>query len=458
MRPASPNPPEAAADGVTLAIGRAPVTVGGTRSRTKADRINFTFPYLVVLSYLFIEFARPQDWLSALNVLHLGALVSVLGVLALVFHRRTPIPRLAKYMFAFLGLMVLGVPFAMNRYQAFMTTKNMAILFVSAILPLMVFVDSYPKARTLFRFWIFVNIWVAIYGLIHHGRGIGSFLGDENDFCIVTNMVAPFAFFLLSVASSWPERAFLGGSLALFLAASVASLSRGGFVGLAATGIFCWLLSPRKIATAIAVVVIGAIFFIASPPSYWTEMDTIKTSTNENDTGYYRLYYWGIAWREFLDHPIVGVGPYNYQFQTTDYESEHEKARGHHMWGRVAHSLYFTLLPEYGVIGTLLFFGIAVAGWRDRARIRKRYRDTLSAGPPPKVRKQLRTLYYLTLSLDASLIAFLVTGAFISVLYYPHFWILTAFTVVVHRVFDIVARDVEPPSRVGPRKLHPVPA
>jgi O-antigen ligase len=454
MRPASPHSPGSTAP---LAIGRAPAAAHGVKARDISDRVKFTFPYVVVLSYLFIEFARPQDWLPPLNALHMGAMVSIAGVLAVVFNRPS-IPRLGKYMFAFLGLMAFGVPFAVNDYQAFVTTKNFAILLVGSIIPLMVFVKSYAQARNLFRFWIFVNIWLALYGLIHQGRGIGSFLGDENDFCIVTNMIAPFAFFLLPVASSWLEKLFLGGSLALFLAASVASLSRGGFLGLVATGIFCWLLSPRKVASALAIVLVATLVFLASPPSYWKEMNTIKTSTNENDTGYYRLYYWGIAWKEFLDHPIMGVGPYNFQFQTTDYESEHEKERGHHMWGRVAHSLYFTLLPEYGIIGTLLYFGIVIAGCRDRARLRKRYRTIVRAGPSPKVHGQLRTLYHLTLALDASLIAFLVTGAFISVLYYPHFWLLTAFTVVVHRVFDRVAHDVEPPPPVRSRRFRPIPA
>ena len=70
--------------------------------------------------------------------------------------------------------------------------------------------------------------------------------------------------------------------------------------------------------------------------------------------------------------------------------------------------------------------------------------------PPPPFRERLRTIYYLTLALDGSLIAFLVTGAFIAVLYYPHLWLLTAFTAVVQRIFQETAREAEQPDVTPP--------
>jgi len=452
MRPDAPQPPASVASSPGLPIHGKPGAMPSVRTARIKRAATFGFPFVVVLSYLFVEYGRPATWIPPLSILHLGAIVSILGVGCLLMHPPRALPRLAKYMFAFLAVMALGIPMAGNRFYAFVWTKNFAIFLITSILPLMIFVNSFARVRVLFRFWIAVNVLVSVYGLLHHGRGIGAFLADENDFCLVTNMAAPYAFFLLSVATSAMEKTLLGGSLAIFLAGSVMSWSRGGFLGLIAAGIFCWIRSPKKVASALAILMLGVGVFLASPPSYWHEMKTIETSTNENDTGYYRLYYWGVAWREFLDHPLMGVGPYNYQFSTGPYESEHEKGRGHHLWGKASHSLYFTLLPEYGLLGTLLYAGIVIAGWRDRARIRKRYRTIQQrAGPSPEL-SQLRTLYYLTLALDASLITFLVTGAFISVLYYPHFWLLTAFTGVVHYVFHKVAGEVEPSPALEPRR------
>ena len=449
MGPQTPRPRAGLASAPGLSAEGQPL------ARAKGERLKrvspYGFPFLVALGYIFVEYGRPSTWVPVLTALHLGAIVSILGVGCLILHPPRALPRLAKYMFAFLGVMALGIPLAVNRYYAFVWTKNFALFLVTSILPLMVFVNSFERVRALFRFWIAVNVLVAVYGLLHKGRGIGSFLADENDFCLVTNMAAPYAFFLLSVATSRLEKTLLGASLAIFLAGSVMSWSRGGFLGLVALGVFCWIRSPKKVASALAILTLAAGLFVLSPPSYWKEMKTIETSTNDNDTGYYRLYYWGIAWREFLDHPLLGVGPYNFQFATGPYESEHEKGRGHFMWGRVSHSLLFTLLPEYGLLGTLLYAGIAIAGWKDRVRIRKRFRIIQRAGPSPQL-QPLRTLYYLTLALDASLITYLVTGAFISVLYYPHFWLLTAFTSIVHAVFHKIAGEMEPrPEAETPR-------
>jgi hypothetical protein len=43
-------------------------------------------------------------------------------------------------------------------------------------------------------------------------------------------------------------------------------------------------------------------------------------------------------------------------------------------------------------------------------------------------------LFYLSLAADGSLIAYLVGGIFNTVLYYPSFWLLTAFVIVLRTI------------------------
>ena len=436
---------------VPAVAGRAATAPYVPRRPKISNRTKYTFPFVAVLAFAIVEYGRPQDWLPFLNAAHPGVIVLGMCMVALVLYPRARIPGLVKYMFVFLAFMALGIPFAYNNHYALMYTKDMALLLVAGVVPIAIFVDNFPKMRTFFRFWVLVQVPVTLYALTHHGRGVGSFLGDENDFCLLSNMAAPYSFFLLSVATSRLEKWFLGGTLALFITGSIASFSRGGFLGLLATGVFCWLRSPRKLVAAFVILLIAGVGFLYSSDKYWKEMGTIKTSTNRNDTGWERLYLWGIAWRMFLDHPIMGVGPGNYQYESFKYEDPREGWRGEHIWGKVAHSLYFTALSEGGIIGSVLYLGILVAGWRARVRIRKKYRQIMRSGvPPPPFRERLRTIYYLTLALDGSLIAFLVTGAFIAVLYYPHLWLLTAFTAVVQRIFQETAREAEQPDVTPP--------
>jgi hypothetical protein len=55
---------------------------------------------------------------------------------------------------------------------------------------------------------------------------------------------------------------------------------------------------------------------------------------------------------------------------------------------------------------------------------------------PEAVTHSLRTIFLLSRAADVSLVGFLVTGAFITVLYYPHYWLLAAFSVALQRAYE----------------------
>lgn len=416
-----------------------------TIQEDSAGQAIYSLPFIVVLAYIFVDFGRPQDWIPPLQPLHLGAIVLGAGMLALLARLPSSIPRSAKHIFAFLVVMAMGVPFARNNYWAFIATKDFALFVFGAVLPIMLFVDSYRKITVFFRFWIGIHILLALYSIRHHGLGVGSFLADENDFGLVINMVIPYAFFMLFVARSTFEKLFLLGSLIVFLTANIATFSRGSFLGLLAVGLFCWIFTPRKaIATIILLLLCGS-FLLATNASYWKEMETIKTADQEGDTGYQRLYLWGIAWKLFLDHPILGGGPANFQYNAYIYESEEQTEQGVHIWGKVAHSLYLTILSDEGTIGALIFLVIMLSSWSDRRRIRSYYKSGVwFENLPDDKQDELRTIYYLSLAIDASLIGLLVSGTFITVLYYPHFWLLTAYGAVLKKVFDVIISESEP--------------
>jgi len=389
--------------------------------------VSLGFPFLMVMGYLLVDYGRPQDWLPPLRALHPGMIVLGGGILAFLFMRKHKLPRQGKLMMLFLIVMAMGVPFAYNGHAAFITTKNMALLIFGAVLPIMLFVDSTKKINIVFHFWIGIHILLAIYGITHHGRGVGSFLGDENDFALVINMVFPFAYFLTFTKESFAKKALLGVIILVFLIAVTSSVSRGGFIGLVVVVTFCWWRSPKKILSATIVVVLSVAVYLNTPDSYWKEMESISDATDENDTGHQRLYLWSVAWEMFMDNPIIGVGPSNYQYLNYEYERREEKKRGVHIWGKVSHSLYFTVIPEEGTVGIILFLLLIYYGFKERKQMRVSYK-LFAAEHPELLRdnKELTQLYYFSLSVDAALIAFLATGAFLTVLYYPHLWVQTA--------------------------------
>jgi O-antigen ligase len=161
----------------------------------------------------------------------------------------------------------------------------------------------------------------------------------------------------------------------------------------------------------------------------------------------------------FLDHPILGVGPANFQYNSFFYEDEKETSRGYHVWGRVAHSVYFTVLPEYGIVGTVLFFIIVMKGIMARRRALRACRSQLPRQDlSPESRERIRFYQQMLAGMDGVIVTFLVTGAFIAVLYYPHLWVLTAFTVAAVRLVEIEVTRIATGDTVAPTPapvMHP---
>ena len=412
----------------------------------------YTLPFVLVLGYVLVEFGRPHNWVPILGYLRPGVIVLGGGILAMLV-KRPAIPTLGKWVLAFLGLMLVLAPFAYNNRMAVATTRDFALMTVGAILPIMCFVDTFERFRKLLRFWVWIHVPLALYSITHRGFGIGSFLADENDFAIAMNMAIPYAFALLAVERGIGRRVCLFGALGILILATAATMSRGGFIGLAAVLFMLSLRSPRKLLSMMLVIVMIVGLVSLAPAKYWTEVSTISTSTDENDTGYKRLYLWKIAWRMFLDNPILGVGPANYQYNNFFYEDEKETSRGYHTWGRVSHSVYFTLLPEYGIVGTVLFFIIVIKGIRARRRALRTCRSQLARQDlSPQSRTHFRFYQQMLAGMDGGIVTFLVTGAFIAVLYYPHLWVLTAFTAVGLRLVETEA------SRTSEQIVTPEPA
>jgi probable O-glycosylation ligase (exosortase A-associated) len=353
-------------------------------------------------------------------------------------------------MLAFMGVMVLGVPYATNTYPAFVVTKDLLIWFFGAAMPLMAFVSTYRRLRRFIWLFALLHIPLTIYCLAHNGVGVGGFLSDENDFCLALNIAVPYVFFSLFFVERVWQKALLALTLCLLLYATTATMSRGGFLGIVAVAAVCWAFSPRKLVSLAVLIALSVPLLALIPDKFWNEMKTIETADQEGDTGEQRLYLWGMAWRMFLDHPIMGVGPYNYQFNNFMYEKGAKQDGGLHVWGKPAHSIYFTILPEEGIVGILVFVPIIVLNVTANRRIRKRYKRCKadSSIEPDKLR-QLYVVSVLSSANDAAMLGFFVTGAFLSVLYYPHFWLQTTFGMVLTRVFW---------SLVPPEQPVPIPA
>jgi O-antigen ligase len=247
-------------------------------------------------------------------------------------------------------------------------------------------------------------------------------------------MVLPFTFFLAMSAPKEAKKIYYIALACFFLFVIILTKSRGGFVGLAATGIYCWWKSKRKVRSGAVVAVLALFMMLAAPPTYWDEIRSItdeNTETNPYGTGSARYYQWNVGWGMFLEHPIIGVGQGNFPWNVGAYEQKwglsfHQRS----MAGREAHSMYFTLIPELGLVGIVLF------GWMLLLTVKNlRYIQRSAARDKTPADGSLQ-FASLAMSLEAGLVGYLASGAFLSVLYYPNFWLLMGFTLSLRKILE----------------------
>lgn len=375
--------------------------------------------------YLVVEVARPADWVPAIGVIRLGLIAALWGVYAILTQPdRRPIPKPVWYMLGLSLVMAYHVPMARNNYYAFWGFVNFTTLVVGYVLPIATLPRTQEATRVLLNAYVLLHIPTAIHAILYKGTGTGGWMGDENDVALALNVALGVGYYLLPLQRSGAMRLLLLGAMALNVAGVVMSNSRGGFVGLAALGAYMLLAGPRRgrIVSAVAVAALAMALF--APPSYWEEVRSIKDASKPGDTGETRVYFWGIAKQMFWDHPLVGVGTGNYGIRAPEYEDKwRAQTTGQHIWGRAAHSLYYTLLAEQGAIGVAMF-GLMLL-WSGRTYWRLRVRARAPDDPAAREAGAMAS------AVMAGMVALLVTGAFLTVIYYPVIWVLVGLLAAV---------------------------
>lgn len=403
-----------------------------------AGSARFDFPFYLVLLFLFLDYGRPQSFFPFIEALHPGWFIHSALFFCLISRGRLNLDYVQTKCYALLLLiMAIHVPIAVNNYWAFQMLRTTFLYFI-AYLSIAKFVDSYPKVERFIDSWIIINLVCAIVGIINDGKvPNSSFMGDENDFALVMNMAIPFAYFMSLQADRFKKKLLYLCAVGVFVAASVASLSRGGFIGLVTVGLFCWLRSPKKIRSMVVVTLMIAVVYLNAPTTYWDEVRSIQKENVEAGTGQERWYIWQCGWRMFLDNPIIGVGQGNFPWTIAQYEPPGGLNTRSYA-SRAAHSIYFTVIPELGAIGTILFFSLlyySLRGMKVILKAEKTHPDLgIQSETEKDAREKLKKLKHMVLGVQGAFIGYLVSGIFLSVLYYPHFWLFVAFSLAIANV------------------------
>jgi hypothetical protein len=418
-------------------------------SADREDRLGFFFPLL--LAYPLFEYGRPENPLGIPMIL---SSLLLLGWLAQGNKRWYP---QIWYFFALIALTCVGTLLAVNTYSAFWHTYGLTVTLLGTCVPLMYFATSLRKITFFIYALLAAFVYAALYAITHKGFGPGW--QDENYVGVLMSMAFPFAYFSIFIAERVFSRVVFAVAAGLFVAAVVVSFSRGGFLGMAVVLLYCVIRSPKRWPLLLVGPVLAIAIAAFATPQYWSEMETI-TDPGEK-TAELRLDLWKIAFWMFEANPLTGVGPGNYVWNVGDFQSSEQFARYHRSLAAsaVTHSLYFELLAELGLVGTILFVATLYRNHRDLRFVDRETREE-PEGASASARDVRRARYY-ERALAGSFVGVLACGATVSILYYSHLWILTAMVVALKEstraLLDrgqMAGVPAEPPARQWWRRTH----
>jgi putative inorganic carbon (HCO3(-)) transporter len=324
---------------------------------------------------------------------------------------------------ALLGLAVgLSLLFAPDPAQSVLDSLRYALFIIFFFLVLQL-TSTAEQVRRIVRVMVLSSAAAAAYGLygflvVGLERAAGPIV-DPNDFAYLMICVLPLGVYLL--LSERRHRLLWTTCCVLMLGATLATLSRGALVGLAALA--PWAVATRRVPVkgvllGFAVLIsAGALAFTALAPMLHDRLEAKSRIADKNVTA--RQALWSAALRMWEDRPLTGVGPGRFGIEAPAYVRNNPLV----IERPVTHNSYLNVLAELGVLGLVAFVGMLGSSWRLLARARRRAREALD---PDGSR--------MATGMEASLVVAIAGGAFLSEQLTTPFWLIGALAAVVGSV------------------------
>ncbi len=390
---------------------RSPASIPARAARRTEGHPSKLAWWLFVL-FLILEFDRPP----LLAALKLQMIISIVLPVIWLGGKERPWSMVLTAQLALLVSTLFMLPFAMNYYAVYFTARTLFSSIGIAIAMSWMFADRIAM-RQFYWAWLLVIGWVGLYGITHGGRGPGGFLGDENDLALACVAAFPFAFYGFQLLGGW-KRIAVGALGVVLVMAIVASISRGGFVGLVVALAYCLFSGANKLRNLALAVVASGVFLVSVPGDYMDEMSTIQKT--DEGTAETRRFLWITAFNVWKAYPVLGAGGGNFNFVAGDYVPKDGKWNTpdyqERSWsGTTVHSSYFQILSELGLVGVGLYGAMVYGHLRGMSRLRKiaRTRNDL----PKDLRNEIELFAG---SLAAGMIGTLGANAFLSSAFYPY--------------------------------------
>lgn len=398
----------------------------------------------LVMGILWVDMGRIQDMIPILKYTKPGFLIQ-LGLFVLVLANLSRLrfnQPLIVWRFLFLLSVVPGLFVGYGTGRVRMVFETEVQRFLSGFLGMVLFIRGLADLKRMHSAIVYLAFLLSLWTLTHGGCGPGL-LRDENDIAMFLVMLLPFSYMKSTLETNALRKGFCMLVFLLTLAGIASTISRGGMVGALPTLGFIWLKSKRKILSLVLLAISLALTVAFGPEKLISEFKTIG-DTNEG-TASSRLYFWGLSWEMMKLRPLFGVGAMCWGNGVWGMVQSGELVIPSRIGNMTPHSVYFQLISEVGILGTVAWVGLlgvvakALYSIRESALNRQMGAVLGRMTNPAAIHHAMEMQSHVkaaSVSLAICILGFLLASAFLSVLFYPQLYFFVALIQATKNIWE----------------------
>ena len=408
------------------------LTGAGNWIRRRGHTVSFACLFL----FSIVLYLRPYELIPALSSLTTMAFYIGIVTLAVYFATQltlegnlTARPKEINLIFLIALVALLTMPLADEPARAWKTFSEMLVKTLVIFVVIVNVVRTELRLKMLLWLVLGVSIYLSLNAINDYQMGVfqvgemetrriaGRIKGlfeNSNDLALHLVTMIPIAVTLGISRRNPLKKLVYFGIAALMVAAVTVTFSRGGFIGLvAATFVLVWRLGKKNRVTTIGALVFAVILFVAlAPGAFSGRISTIFNSAADvTGSSSQRTEVLKRSIVVMLRYPIFGVGLGNFVNKSPR--------------NLETHNSYTQVGAELGIAAMVVYIMFLVHPIR-RMRLIEKETDTS---------RDQRTLHYLSIGLQASLIGFMFSSFFGSVAYQWYVYYLVGYAICLHRIF-----------------------
>jgi O-antigen ligase len=417
--------------------------------------------FKLVCFYLFMEYVRPQQIWEAIAGPPYSKFIIGLAGFAFIMEGRPLRMKMPEFFLGVFTVILLASSFlaiwpdaAYAEMSIFLSWIIIYFLIANAVetedrflvFTLSFILYSFKMAQFGTRSWADAGFHFRDWGI----NGAPGWFSNSGEFGIQMCVFLPIVvYFTKSLSQHWPrwKRYVFWTMPVCAILSIIGSSSRGALVGLAAVTLWMLAKSRYKFRGLVGSAVLAVGVYFVLPPE---QIDRLR-NMGDDGTSISRTTLWAHGRLMMSDYPVLGIGYGNW----LPYHEAHYGLR------LLSHNIFIQAGAELGYTGLFAFVALIIANFVINYRTRQLVKDLPNG----------RFMFDMSHAFDAALIGFLACGFFVTVLYYPFFWINFAMSVALHNSAVNAAgsdapalrglrRGIKPKSQLpsGARQGVPLPA